>query len=207
MIPVNRPLVLWDYCIERHVLIENSIAKENFLLKGSSLNLSLTGEITDISNLCNFSRYEWIKFRKLGEKYPFPTEWLGRCLGPAINKGNAMSQHVMTESGEVIPVQTLRKLTPAELTNPVEINHQRLGLLGQLERQHAIMGRVNPIEVAEFAAAKEISNEPAFVCWVKYTLKKRNKIVAALNARMKKKTHKFGLKYPNLLVTPSGWME
>ena len=87
-------------------MIENIFAKENFLLKGNSHHSLMTGEVIDISNLCNFKWYEWVKFRKPGEQYPYPTEHLARCLGPAVNKGNAMSQNVLTESREIIPTQT-----------------------------------------------------------------------------------------------------
>ena len=121
MVRADSPMILWDYCIERRVLIENASAKDNYLLKGSVPHSMMTGEMTDISNLCNFNWYEWVKFRKPGEQFPYPTEWLGRCLGPSNSQGNAMSQNVLTESGEVLPVQTLRKLTPAEVSSPTEI--------------------------------------------------------------------------------------
>ena len=85
----------------------------------------MTGEMTDISNLCNFKWYEWVKFRRPGEQYPYPSEHLGRCLGPAINKGNAMSQNILTETGEVLPVQTLRSLTQNELNSDSEIIKRR----------------------------------------------------------------------------------
>ena len=50
--------------------------------------------------------YEWIKFRKPGEQLLYSTKWLGRCLGPALNQGNAMSKNVLTEAREVFLVQT-----------------------------------------------------------------------------------------------------
>ena len=120
MIRANSPMIFWDFCIERRARIENALAKNNHLLKGSVPHSVISGEVTDISNICNFGWNEWIKFRKPGEKYPYPTEWLGRCLGPAHNKGNEMSQSVLTEAGEVLPIQTLRKLTEAEVNNPNE---------------------------------------------------------------------------------------
>ena len=116
----SSPIVFWCYCIERRALIENATAKDNYHLKGNVPHSAMTGEVTDISNLCRFGWYEWVKFRKPGEQYPFPTERLGRCLGPARNKGNAMSQYVLTESGEVLPIQTIRKLLPSELTCEAE---------------------------------------------------------------------------------------
>ena len=105
--------------------MENVIAKDTFLLNGMVPHSMMTGEMTDISNLSNFGWYEWVKFRKPGEPYPAPTEWLGRCLGPAANKGNEMSQYVLTSSGEVLPVQTLRKLTESDKSNPNEIKARK----------------------------------------------------------------------------------
>ena len=53
-----------------------------------------------------------------------------------------------------------------------------------------------PIEVAEYAVAQGIDHEPAFAWWVPYILKKRNRIIAAVNKRYHKRTHKFGLEIP-----------
>jgi len=54
----------------------------------------------------------------------------------------------------------------------------------------------NPVEVAEFAVAQGIDHEPAFAWWVPYTLKKRDSIIAAVNARYHKRTHKYGIELP-----------
>jgi hypothetical protein len=54
----------------------------------------------------------------------------------------------------------------------------------------------NPIEVAEYAVSRGIEDEPAFAWWVPYTLKKRTRILAAVNQRYRKKTHKFGIRMP-----------
>ena len=125
MIHANCPLIMWDFCIERRAGIECVIAKENHLLQGSTPHSMMTGEMTDILHICKFKWYEWVKSRKPGELYPYPTEWLGRCLGPARNKGNAMSQHVLIEQGEVIPIQTCRKLTKSEVENPIEVERRK----------------------------------------------------------------------------------
>ena len=53
-----------------------------------------------------------------------------------------------------------------------------------------------PVEMAEFAKARGIDNQPAFSWWVPYTLKKRNAILSAVKARMKKKSHKYGIEVP-----------
>jgi hypothetical protein len=54
----------------------------------------------------------------------------------------------------------------------------------------------NPVEVAEYSVAASIDNMPAFKWWVPYTLKKRKRIIAAVNQRVLKKTHKFGIRVP-----------
>jgi hypothetical protein len=54
----------------------------------------------------------------------------------------------------------------------------------------------NPIEVAEFAVSQNIQDEPAFDWWVPYTLRKRDRLIAAINARPKRVTHKYGCAIP-----------
>ena len=57
MVEADSPLVFWDYCIERRAIIERNIAKDNHLLKGSVPHFVMTGEMTNISNICNFKWY------------------------------------------------------------------------------------------------------------------------------------------------------
>jgi hypothetical protein len=54
----------------------------------------------------------------------------------------------------------------------------------------------NPVELAEYAVTRGIDNEPAFAWWVPFTLKRRNRIIAAVNSRYHKRTHKFGIEVP-----------
>jgi hypothetical protein len=58
---------------------------------------------------------------------------------------------------------------------------------------------LNPIEVAEYARARGIDNEPAFVWWVPYTLRKRDIILSSVKARIRKTTHKYGIEIPTSL--------
>ncbi len=59
-----------------------------------------------------------------------------------------------------------------------------------------LMKEYNPVEVAEFACARKIDKEPAFAWWVPYTLRKRDRIISAVNSRVKKTTHKYGIEIP-----------
>ena len=54
----------------------------------------------------------------------------------------------------------------------------------------------HPIEVAKYAMEKEIDGEPAFSWWVPHVMKKMEKIVSAVNNRVVRKTHKFGVEIP-----------
>ena len=58
----------------------------------------------------------------------------------------------------------------------------------------------NPIEVAEYAVAKGITNEPAFSWWVPFTLKKKDRIIKAVSNRYHKRTHKFGIEVPKSIA-------
>jgi hypothetical protein len=50
-----------------------------------------------------------------------------------------------------------------------------------------------PIELAEFAKALGIADEPAFAWWAPHTLRRRNVILSTVRARVWKKTHKYGI--------------
>ena len=49
-----------------------------------------------------------------------------------------------------------------------------------------------PLELAEYAIAQGIDGTPAFSWWVPYVLRKRKRILAAVQSRYHKRTHKFG---------------
>ena len=61
--------------------------------------------------------------------------------------------------------------------------------LSELKESH-------PVETAEFAKSRGIDNEPGFAWWVPHTLKKRNTIISAMKVRLRKTTHKYGIKIP-----------
>ena len=53
-----------------------------------------------------------------------------------------------------------------------------------------------PVQIAEYAVANRIAEEPAFRWWVQSVLRKRNRIVAKMKSRYWKTTHKFGVRVP-----------
>jgi hypothetical protein len=54
----------------------------------------------------------------------------------------------------------------------------------------------NPVQVAEYVIANKLGEEAAFCWWVPHTLKKRDRIISAVEARVQKKNQKFGLEVP-----------
>ena len=54
----------------------------------------------------------------------------------------------------------------------------------------------NPIEVAEYAVANRLTEEPAFKWWVSNVIKRRNRIISKVKSKYWKTTHKFGIRLP-----------
>ena len=54
-----------------------------------------------------------------------------------------------------------------------------------------------PVEVAEYAKANKIAEEPAFAWWVNDVIRRRNRIIAKVKSRYWKTTHKFGIELPH----------
>ena len=55
----------------------------------------------------------------------------------------------------------------------------------------------NPIELAEYAVANRIVDEPAFKWWVPHVLRKRNRIISKVKNRYWQTTHKYGIRLPH----------
>ena len=53
-----------------------------------------------------------------------------------------------------------------------------------------------PVLIADYAKAFDLVDEPAFAWWAPYTLRKRDVIVSMVNARVKKRTHKYIVEVP-----------
>ena len=60
----------------------------------------------------------------------------------------------------------------------------------------SILKEANPIEVAEYAKAMGIIENPAFIWWAPHVLKRKNYIASKADARMRKVEHKYGIEVP-----------
>ena len=70
-------------------------ANNLFQLQGQNPYMATLGEMGDISNLCQFSWYEWVYFWQHTAAFPYQKEVLGRCLGLTKDEGNEMAQWVL----------------------------------------------------------------------------------------------------------------
>ena len=56
---LDAPMVLWDFCAECRMHINNLTARPMFQLQGQNPHLANFGEEGDISNVCKFKWCEW----------------------------------------------------------------------------------------------------------------------------------------------------
>jgi hypothetical protein len=57
-----------------------------------------------------------------------------------------------------------------------------------------------PVELAEYAAANKIDDEPALAWWCSHVLQKLNRIISKVKSRYWKTTHKFGVRMPKSVL-------
>ena len=53
-----------------------------------------------------------------------------------------------------------------------------------------------PVQLAEYAKIRKIVEESAYVWWVPFVSMKRDHIISAVQARVKKRTRKYGILVP-----------
>ena len=53
-----------------------------------------------------------------------------------------------------------------------------------------------PIETAQYAVQNQLQNEPAFIWWVPYVNRKRERMIGKLKSKYWERTHKYGVKIP-----------
>ena len=139
----NLPLPFWDYCLEHRVRIYNMTVRDYPTICGTIPHTLVTGEESDISNLCQFSCYKWVYFHEHTAAFPHNKEVLRRVLGPARGVGNEMAQWILKANGQVVPRCSVRPLHPGELTSPSEQSkHQSFNAL--IDRRFGTL--INPLQ-------------------------------------------------------------
>ena len=54
-------MVFWCYCMERRAQIINTTVRENYPFQQETLHSKITGRPCDISDLCRYGWYKWVK--------------------------------------------------------------------------------------------------------------------------------------------------
>lgn len=80
--------------------IRSNTALDILLLQGDTPHTFLTGDTSDISNLCEFRWYDLIWFIDPLDK--FQNRKLGRYLGPSYDIGQAMTSRVLNSRAQVL---------------------------------------------------------------------------------------------------------
>eukprot|EP00956_Cyclotella_meneghiniana_P018312 scaffold30420_cov55-Cyclotella_meneghiniana.AAC.1 len=113
------PARLWCFALELESYVRSNTAHDIYKLDGHVPETVVSGETADISPFCEFGFWEWVMYRDKGVAFPNDKLVLGKCLGPSIDVGLAMTQRIMTAKGDVVDRSTVRSLTPEEKVNPV----------------------------------------------------------------------------------------
>lgn len=167
----NAPMVFWDYCLDRRVMIMNLTARTTHKLRGINPYTATTFQTADISNIATFGWFEWVycleDSKSSLHKFPKAREKLGRCLGPSKDHGNEMCQWVLKETGHIIPLRTLRRLTPFELsvTNETE-RDKRLNFMNNIRRRYGDATRLPPDGEVVLPTIAEETSDDLYQVWL-----------------------------------------
>ncbi|KAL7481226.1 LOW QUALITY PROTEIN: hypothetical protein ACHAW6_006900 [Cyclotella cf. meneghiniana] len=88
-------------------------------INGHVLETVVLGETADISPFCKIGFWDWVKFQDKGVTIFDGKLVLGKYLGPSINVGSAMIQHIMKANGRIEDYSAVCLLTPKESISPV----------------------------------------------------------------------------------------
>ena len=121
MLKSGTPKRLWDHCIEYEALIRSHTAHDIFALEGQVPETLMKGDTPDISHLCEYEWFQWVKYHEPTLSYPQDKMVIGRYLGPAIDVGSALTHKVLKSNGEFVSRTTVRPWTLQEEADPVDV--------------------------------------------------------------------------------------
>ena len=77
----------------------------------------MSGETSDMTTFCEFGWYQWVYFRDTSMTFPGEKLVLGRCCGPSIDVGPALTADILRTNGQQFHRSTYGALKPDELVN------------------------------------------------------------------------------------------
>ncbi|KAL7474823.1 hypothetical protein ACHAW6_000772 [Cyclotella cf. meneghiniana] len=135
------PRRLWCFALEYKSYVHLHTAHDIFQLNGHIPDMVTLGETADISPFCEFGFWDWVKFQHRGVAFSDDPLVLGKYLGPIIDVGPALTQHVMKANDKYEDWSIVHQLTPKEPAR-VHWNHDSNGMLLGTVHQHAMDTRV-----------------------------------------------------------------
>ncbi len=114
MVRPGAPKPFWVDAIELEAYVHSNTAHGIFILQGEVPEIVMSGEMSDISQFCEFAFYDWIMFRDQPVAFPDDNPVLGCYFGPAIDVGPALTDKILKANGEVLYRSTYRALTDLE---------------------------------------------------------------------------------------------
>jgi len=115
MISTGSPKPLWDHCLELEALVRSCTCNNIYMTAGQVPETIMTGSTTDISHITEFGWYDWVMYRDNVPSYPDDRLIMGRCLGPTMDIGSALTARILQLNGQFMCRSTLRHLTNEEL--------------------------------------------------------------------------------------------
>ena len=103
IICTGSPNKLRNRCLELEALICLNNALDIYMIDGEVPETVMKEQASDISNFCEFSRYQWVRFHEVPVQYPVGNLVLGRYLGPAQYVGTEMTSKTLKANGEIFP--------------------------------------------------------------------------------------------------------
>ena len=149
MVRAGCPLKLWDHALEHSCRLESATAKDIYKLNGQVPETMLRGDTFDISELCQYGFYDWIKFREPGATYPDDEMPYGRYLGPIDDVGSANSAKILQGNGQVVVRSTFRGLFEEEVVDPVQVKAREAWDKGLEERLGAAITKADIEKLGE----------------------------------------------------------
>jgi len=108
----NTPITLWDYCLEYVAELRCMTATGIFDLNGRTPFETVLGFTPDISELTEFSWFDWVWFH---DPVNPDKDHLGRWMGPAHNIGQGLAYYVLNQNAEVIVPSTVSAIDPNDI--------------------------------------------------------------------------------------------
>ena len=111
----------WADAIKLEAYVCSNTAHDIFILQGEVPETVMLGEMSDISQFCEFAFYDWVVFRDQPVAFLDDNPVLGCYLSPVIDVDPALTAKILKANGEVVYRSTYCTLTDVEQANVAHV--------------------------------------------------------------------------------------